>query len=403
MNLVGFSLGGLFGSGGGPDLDQFKAASFRGVPFIARETTVGGGRSVVVHEYPQRDEPYTEDNGRLTRRWTLQAFLVGDDLQRRRRALIAACEADGIGVLKHPTDGALKVRCETFESTQGIEKNYVEFALTFVEAGAVFNALPAKKASTPGFADKLRAAVRAFYKARTFIVGVNRKVNTLLTGSIEDRLAAMFELAGQLTGTDTSAFVYAVRVGADTADTLAGDSAAFLSTWEGATTSLAAPSDARLVAAAAFAGIATTQAALSGATTPAEEMAASNAAVLDLTLYAIAVAQAADLTAGQTWTTYDEALAAAEALDADMSTAALYLDDGDTTAALTDLRAAMFAAVMEAWKLPRLRTLEVRGVRTALDLAFDLYGDAGRAEELIALNNLADPNAVAGTLRVLTA
>jgi prophage DNA circulation protein len=63
----------------------------------------------------------------------------------------------------------------------------------------------------------------------------------------------------------------------------------------------------------------------------------------------------------------------------------------------------MSAAITEeAVDLPRLRSLTVNGRRTALALAWQLYGDPDRADEIVDRNAIADPNAVTGTIQVLT-
>ncbi|NAH43850.1 DNA circularization protein, partial [Escherichia coli] len=46
--------------------DRLQDASFRGVPFKVEEESMGTGRRVETHEYPNRDKPYTEDLGKIT-------------------------------------------------------------------------------------------------------------------------------------------------------------------------------------------------------------------------------------------------------------------------------------------------------------------------------------------------
>ncbi len=60
--------------------DQLLPATFRGVPFeVDAHDTVAAGRRAHVHEYPGRDDPWTEDLGRRTSEYTLDAYLVGDN------------------------------------------------------------------------------------------------------------------------------------------------------------------------------------------------------------------------------------------------------------------------------------------------------------------------------------
>ncbi|HFJ2043202.1 TPA: DNA circularization N-terminal domain-containing protein, partial [Salmonella enterica] len=57
--------------------ERLRDASFRGVPFSVEDDESAFGRRVQVHEYPNRDKPWTEDLGRATRRLTINAYLVG--------------------------------------------------------------------------------------------------------------------------------------------------------------------------------------------------------------------------------------------------------------------------------------------------------------------------------------
>lgn len=87
---------------------HLRAASFRGVPFEVEDEEGDFGRRVQVHEYPNRDKPFTEDLGRATRRITINAYLVGDDYPEQRDRLIAAIETEGAATLVHPYYGEMK-------------------------------------------------------------------------------------------------------------------------------------------------------------------------------------------------------------------------------------------------------------------------------------------------------
>ncbi|HAW0191952.1 TPA: DNA circularization protein, partial [Escherichia coli] len=88
--------------------DNLYDASFRGVPFSVESDEGSFGRRVQVHEYPNRDKPYTEDLGRATRRLTINAYLVGDDYAEQRDRLITAIETAGPGTLIHPQFGEMQ-------------------------------------------------------------------------------------------------------------------------------------------------------------------------------------------------------------------------------------------------------------------------------------------------------
>lgn len=124
-------------------IDQLQAASFRGIPFGVLSSDSQFGRRLHVHEYPFRDDPWPEDIGRATRRFTVRGFLVsnsrvygGGDVLAQRSRLVGAAEASGAGTLVHPTYGQLSVSLVTLTVTERAEEgHYVEFVAVFVEAG----------------------------------------------------------------------------------------------------------------------------------------------------------------------------------------------------------------------------------------------------------------------------
>jgi hypothetical protein len=117
--------------------DRLMPASFRGVPFGVREESGTFGRRVETHEYPGRDQPYTEDLGRTSRRYTLQAYLVGDDYFDQRDALITAVDTPGPGTLVHPFYGEMVICIdgEVRISHSGDAGRMCSIEFSFVEAG----------------------------------------------------------------------------------------------------------------------------------------------------------------------------------------------------------------------------------------------------------------------------
>ena len=116
---------------------QLKPASFRGVPFSVKTAQTLVGRRVVVHEYPQRDDPWPEDMGLKANAFTIEAFVVGPDYFKARDALIdVLCQA-GAGTLIHPYYGQRTVTlvnpARITESPE--EGGLARFSLDFIEAG----------------------------------------------------------------------------------------------------------------------------------------------------------------------------------------------------------------------------------------------------------------------------
>jgi prophage DNA circulation protein len=116
--------------------DNYRAASFRGVPFFVESADSTHGRRQAVHEHAQRDVPYTEDLGRKAREFSVSGYLIGAEYHTQRDELIKACETAGPGVLVHPYRGEMTVTCRGLgvsESTS--EGGMCLVKLTFLESG----------------------------------------------------------------------------------------------------------------------------------------------------------------------------------------------------------------------------------------------------------------------------
>lgn len=392
------------------------AASFRGVPFEARELGRAVGRRVVVHEYPRDDDdpttndqeaPSTQDLGRATRRWRLQAFVVAGDapgVATLRNALVAACERRGPADLVHPTEGLLRVRCEACEVGESSDAlHYAEFSLSFVEAGrsVAETVVPAVTAVT--WSATFRSAMQAFFATRLQVLSVARKVNRLFTADVEGRALALLGLADQLTGTDLSDYRYAVEVIADTAATLSRDATSLATSWDGVFVGGTAEDWRRLAGVSGDWHAQSAAAAAVPAATDTDQIVTDNRALQDLLVYTLALAHAAAAAVEDEYEAYDDALAVQLDLGDRLADIEPFVDDLDAATALAELRVALVSALQEtALEQPRVRDLEVPVVRCALEVAYDLYGDAARVEQLVLRNALPDPNAVCGPLQVLT-
>ncbi len=116
--------------------DNYRPASFRGVSFFVEVAGSTHGRRQAVHEHAQRDVPYTEDLGRKARVFSVSGYLIGADYQTQRDELEKACETAGPGVLVHPYRGEMTVECQGLgisESTA--DGGMCMVTLTFLEAG----------------------------------------------------------------------------------------------------------------------------------------------------------------------------------------------------------------------------------------------------------------------------
>ena len=110
--------------------------SYSGVKFfIVDSATLSGGHRVVRHEYPLRDEGYSENMGRLMRSWSINALVIGDDHIDKRDALIAAMEAPEPAELIHPYYGSEFVQVESWTCTDSENHGGVSyFVINYTEA-----------------------------------------------------------------------------------------------------------------------------------------------------------------------------------------------------------------------------------------------------------------------------
>ena len=139
--------------------DRLLRGSFRGIPFAIQEHRVEGGRRAQTHEYPGRDEPYTEDLGRRRKQYEVEAYVIGDDYAAVRDDLIEAADKPGPGALVHPYLGTRQVTCtKCAVSERSSEGRMARLSLVFVEAGR--NIHPADRADSAAVIDGAAAAAR---------------------------------------------------------------------------------------------------------------------------------------------------------------------------------------------------------------------------------------------------
>ncbi|MGR6980805.1 DNA circularization protein [Testudinibacter sp. P27/CKL/0425] len=110
--------------------------SFRGVSFLIEDDQgINGGRRLVKHEYPLREDGLTEDLGKRLRAYYVRCLVVGDDHVEQAERLIEALEKSGKGTLKHPYFGEVDVLLEDYKATHSTAHQRVtRFDITFVPA-----------------------------------------------------------------------------------------------------------------------------------------------------------------------------------------------------------------------------------------------------------------------------
>jgi prophage DNA circulation protein len=183
--------------------DQLHPASFRGVPFHVDSDSMPAGRRTQTHEYPQRDKPLVEDLGRVTREIKLAAFVIGEDCYFQRDNLLNALDKPGAGELVHPWYGRLTATATVCSiSHERREGGMVRFDLVFVEDGEKrFPAgVPNTARQLEDSSESLLESAIARYKAAMAVVNRARLAVVALQNGIAGVQMAIASELRQLTG-----------------------------------------------------------------------------------------------------------------------------------------------------------------------------------------------------------
>ncbi|HWL06723.1 MAG TPA: DNA circularization N-terminal domain-containing protein [Xanthobacteraceae bacterium] len=234
-------------------LTTLWAASFRGVPFQTETDSVGGGRRVVAHEFPMRDDPFLEDLGESKRSFDLTAYVASDNADGEAAALIAACSQRGPAILVLPLEGPITVRCLEFSRSREKDRaGKVAFTLKFLRQGAASSLLSVASLANLVFvaADALVGIASANYAQSVTVAGQPEQVVSAAVSAIQDgaatfdalrtsepvdvavsatqrdALQAIYDTAGILVGSDPEAVAAALTGSAQAiGDGMSGEAA----------------------------------------------------------------------------------------------------------------------------------------------------------------------------------
>lgn len=124
-------------------LNDLRKASYNKISFYVTASTTDFGRRTVTHEYPQGDVPFVEDLGKATKKFTVTAFVLGDDYITRAKRLEKELEKpvteDG-GTLIHPWYGSIKVcPVDKTKISWNLDRRIATLTINFIEAGNLRN------------------------------------------------------------------------------------------------------------------------------------------------------------------------------------------------------------------------------------------------------------------------
>lgn len=407
--------------------DRYRTASFRGVEFKVEAHTADRGRRLVSHEFPGRDESFTEDLGKRTSEYRIEGYLVGADYDLERDRLVTACLEPGAAELVHPYLGELEVVCaDVSVSETSDELRTCRVSMLFVEAGvAKYPSAGADSVrSISGSAQRLIAAARGGF-LRDFLTaglqsfvaeaaqGLLGRLSGLLGNLPINPLAAVQLVAG---------FFARTRGLADNAVALVASPPAMADEIVGTIAQVRdvyvdrAPAALEIIRAAHPAP----PAAAAGTTPARAQERANNAAVAALVRQvtiaeqatvavlqaeqsAQAIAQAAlngssAEATGAVFQTREDAIAVREALTEaiDQEMEAPETTD-EVFVALLDLRAKVVNGIpAPEFRIPRVASIPMPATMPSLVVAYRVYQDAGRSLEIAARNRARHPGFLPG-------
>lgn len=376
--------------------DDLQPASFRGVAFKVESSDTSGGRRLAEHEYPGRDVPFIEDLGRSAREFTLEAYVIGEDYFTGRDALIEALETAGAGELVHPYQGAKNVVVKApfrMRETRG-EGGMARFSITFMEVGEQENPTASvdEKISIESATADLIASAKTKFVETLEMTGVPEFVRNAAGGQLS-------------TFTDALA---AVEVGIAEAQTLAGyyrQVQAFAANPVGSLLNKLGFADgyADLMGLASLVSgggkssvremgkIYNVPQNPSEGTTDTQAIADANRAAIVEFSRALTVAYSANAAQDAEYESFEDAVGTRdeviEQVDAEMETASFEVFE-----ALQGVRATLVEVVpSQTEQLPRLQTVTLADSQPDLVVAYDLYEDIERSNEIVRRNNQRHP------------
>jgi prophage DNA circulation protein len=402
--------------------DKMSEASFRGVPFEVESDDGTFGRRTVVHEYPQRDKPFAEDNGRATREISLTAFVVGDDYLDKRDRLLAALETKGPGTLIHPWYGELKVSLKDPARVSHSKQNggMCTLQLSFVEAGEL--AFPSAGDS---LGSKALAAADNLQDAGSFDFVKKFDVNAKPSSVFDDAVSTFndgLDLIDNATSNIKSIIDNPIAFLKANAATLIPDAVKMADTvfglfkrGESVVESLAgvfglggasSRNGDTIASLTSLSQTFSTRAAVPvpSGISPAREQSAENAAAINHLFSQAMLVQAVGMTTTMDLPIYDDAVKIRDDVTAALDNESLSVSD-PVYVALQDARTAVYADVTSRLsQSARLKTVTPTSIRPGLVTAYDQFEDVTREAEIVNMNKIQRPGFIpAAPIKVLSA
>lgn len=391
---------------------RYRKASFRGVEFNITERSWSSGRRNHLHEYPDKDTPFAEDLGKKAGNYPVTAFVIGDDYQSKRDALCKACTEKGPGELIHPDYGSLTVLCDSITVREvHSAQRMATIELIFIEAGA--QAIPE---TSIDLSDSVLSSASDMMAAAK---------NDFLSGfSLSEGVAGLTSLVGNIADVANDA-IDAIGSGLEYAEDMAGDLTGAMNKLVDAATSaaelknsaerflnmpseLASRIDTVFSVVASMAGtkpeafatvreLASQSNASDNASTANEDARAEKLAMqhIEQLTKQVVVAKEAEVITKIEFDNAEDATTVLESFIDDVDEVELFEPvepSSELMQALRNTKEVVVEYIREIiLELPRMRTIQLPEKMPSLVLAYDLYEDLSRADEIESRNKIPYP------------
>jgi len=374
--------------------------SFRGVEFWVDADGHDFAPRTVVHQYPNRDEPYVESNGKGAVKYSVSAIVIGQNYDEQRDKLISALATPGPGELRHPFYGTFQanvIKASKRESTKSGGK--AVFDITFVKSGNI--RYPTTTNNTQDDIDKAVSEVQAAaiddFGESFNVLGQAQEAIDTLTDELNNALAEVEKAIGNVTGP----IAEMIRAPADMGAAIMGSIGRIKRQVLNPINALNIYKDMF------FSGLNRLPL---PQVTPGQQQQVKNLQALDRLIQRAAMVGAGSVVATINFKTTNHALNTAGEMTGAINAHIAAVDqldggviDDAVYNALIDLRGSVTTDLHQrAAQLPRLIDYTLPGTLPAIVLAHKLYGDANRDQEINDKNSIQHPGFLpAGKLQVL--
>jgi prophage DNA circulation protein len=352
-----------------------------------------------VTEFPLRDEPDIERLGKKTVERNFDCFVIGADYMDARDALLAELDKQQTQVLVHPWLGTLRVEISNYTFSETAEEGgMARFQISYFLAASKSRpeVIADTRAGVAGKATVAKKSIADQFEQAFSIDNAARFVNADAIATAQRAMGAVQTAVHLVDGPATAAgkVLRSVDSALSQVSTLVSSPSSLAGTLTGLVSRMGSTasnaSDVLRQCRSLFA-FGDDDADIRYATTPMRKRQRTNRSAINTLVQQSAVITAAEAVPAMTFTSRNDAQAVqdeiANQLDRLMDSA-----PDDVYVALLDLRAAVLTDISaRALNLAALKAYSPRVVMPSLVIAYDVYGDARRAGEIVARNNIRHP------------